>query len=151
MQIINVFIGSSSKFIYNDRTRNGNKPNAKLKKVIGEIEAEIEQKGWKTKVEIKIKPWWHYFKEAGTLLGSFSKILQENDIGIFVMGKDILTEHKRIKRDSKNVKKKKSFADVFFPNLNVIAEFGMFNAIGKTTFIIKESGEIKLPSDMSFA
>lgn len=149
MQIINVFIGSSSKFIYNDRTRNGNKPNAKLKKVIGEIEAEIEQKGWKTKVEIKIKPWWHYFKEAGTLLGSFSKILQENDIGIFVMGKDILTEHKRIKRDSKNVKKKKSFADVFFPNLNVIAEFGMFNAIGKTTFIIKESGEIKLPSDMS--
>lgn len=145
MKIINVFIGSSSKFIYNEKTEGTRTPKDKLKSVIQKIEEEIDNKSW----NVKINPWWKYFKEAGTLLGSFSMILQENDIGIFVMGKDVNPNENRIKKKSKHATIRNNQKDSFLPNMNVIAEFGMFNAIGKTTFIIMEGNHIKLPSDMN--
>lgn len=127
MREIKVFLASSTKFIYDKENLSEGSSAKKLKNVIEEI---IRKNSANKKVIVKIIPWWTCFKEAGTFMSALLNVIHESEIGIFMLGKD-----QNIKNEYK-------------PNPNVIIEYGMFTALNKIAYLIKESDKVKLPSDM---
>ena len=127
MKIFNVFLASDSRFIFSNKTNT----SLLLKNTIDEISNGVVNRDWNLK--IKIVPWWDEpsFKKAGTTMDTLSHIAKTYDAGIFVLGKD-LQGH-----DAK-----------FQPNSNVTLEYGMFKAAGKIAFLVKESDDVKPPTDM---
>lgn len=129
--MIKVFLASSSKW----KPENGFDKDSpvKLQKVIKSIRNTFDN--------VKIEPWWECEKLNKTdfILTIIEEIVNDYNMGIFVLSKDLYGQSYAIKKQEKNNS---------YPNHNVIAELAMFHNSGKKIYIITEDySEIKIPSD----